>query len=87
MRLRPSGNKGPAATQYKGFLSYHQSAEAETWEHLALVRARVVAGDPAFMDEVSTAIHAILCRPRERKTVFVDAVLMREMVGFLARDL
>ena len=81
MRLRPSGNKGPAATQYKGFLSYHQSAEAETWEHLALVRARVVAGDPAFMDEVSTAIHAILCRPRERKTVFVDAVLMREMIA------
>ena len=46
MRLRPSGNKGPAATQFKGFLDYHQGGDAETWEHLALVRARPVAGDP-----------------------------------------
>ena len=44
LRLRPSGRKGPLATQFSAFARY-QSAEAETWEHMALTRARVVAGD------------------------------------------
>ena len=44
MRLRPSGNKGPVATQFEGFVAY-QRDEAETWEHMALTRARLVAGD------------------------------------------
>ena len=48
MRLRPSGNKGPAATQFKGFVSY-QRDEAETWEHMALTRARPVAGDASLI--------------------------------------
>ena len=46
MRLRPSGRKGPVATQLSSFVAY-QAEEAETWEHMALTRARVVAGDVA----------------------------------------
>ena len=49
MRLRPSGNKGPAATQFSGFAAYQRS-EAETWERMALVRARFLAGDRALGD-------------------------------------
>ena len=43
MRLRPSGQKGPVATQLSSFIDYQQR-EAWTWEHLALTRARVVSG-------------------------------------------
>ena len=47
MRLRPSGQKGPVATQLASFLHY-QASEAWTWEHMALTRARVVSGPPAL---------------------------------------
>ncbi len=81
MRLRPSGNKGPAATQFKGFLDYHQGGEAETWEHLALVRARPVAGDPLFMGEAELAIHSVLSTSRDDRKVKTDALEMRMMVA------
>ena len=43
MRLRPSGSKGPVATSWSSFTHYRQN-EAWVWEHLALTRARGVAG-------------------------------------------
>ncbi|SIO13434.1 glutamate-ammonia-ligase adenylyltransferase [Rhodovulum sp. ES.010] len=51
MRLRPSGNQGPVATALQSFRNY-QSDEAWTWEHLALTRARPVAGDSTLGVEV-----------------------------------
>ena len=51
MRLRPSGNKGPVATSWSAFQSY-QMGEAWIWEHLALSRARVIAGPQVFGQEV-----------------------------------
>lgn len=51
MRLRPSGNKGPVATSWSAFQNY-QLGEAWIWEHLALSRARVIAGPKAFGQEV-----------------------------------
>ena len=81
MRLRPSGNKGPAATQYRGFLDYHFGADADLWEHLALVRARAVAGDPDFMAEVSDILRKILTKPREVKVIRGGARDMRELLA------
>ncbi|HEV7960253.1 MAG TPA: bifunctional [glutamine synthetase] adenylyltransferase/[glutamine synthetase]-adenylyl-L-tyrosine phosphorylase, partial [Rhizomicrobium sp.] len=43
MRLRPTGNKGPVAVSLKSFADYHAN-ESWTWEHMALARARLVAG-------------------------------------------
>ncbi len=43
MRLRPSGRKGPVATGFGSFQHY-QRDEAWGWEHLALTRARPIAG-------------------------------------------
>ena len=63
MRLRPSGRKGPVATQYSHFVDY-QSREAETWEHMALTRARAIAGDAQLASRTTAAIKAILTRPR-----------------------
>ena len=50
MRLRPSGRQGPVATSLDAFCAYQQT-EAWTWEHLALTRARVVAGSPDLAAE------------------------------------
>ncbi|MGV6839717.1 MAG: [protein-PII] uridylyltransferase family protein [Planktomarina sp.] len=47
MRLRPSGKAGPVATHIVRFEDYYAS-EAWTWEHLALTRARPIAGNEEF---------------------------------------
>jgi glutamate-ammonia-ligase adenylyltransferase len=62
MRLRPSGSQGPLATRFSAFAQYHE-AEAETWERMALTRARVVAGDARLAERVGLAIRDILARP------------------------
>ena len=67
LRLRPSGNKGPVATHIESFRKY-QRQEAWTWEHMALTRARVVAGDAGFAKAIAAEIDAILgvpARPRQ----------------------
>ncbi|RFP88296.1 glutamine-synthetase adenylyltransferase [Rhodobacteraceae bacterium 63075] len=50
MRLRPSGNQGPVATSWRAFRTYQQE-EAWLWEHLALTRARPVAGEPELCED------------------------------------
>lgn len=55
MRLRPSGNAGPLATQFKTFVSY-QKDNAWTWERMALTRARPISGDVALCDTLRAAI-------------------------------
>ena len=56
MRLRPSGNSGPVAVHIESFTQYHQK-EAWLWEHLALVKSRVIGGINA--DHLTTSINAI----------------------------
>ncbi|HMO29117.1 bifunctional [glutamine synthetase] adenylyltransferase/[glutamine synthetase]-adenylyl-L-tyrosine phosphorylase [Enterovirga sp.] len=80
LRLRPAGSKGPIATQFKGFLAYHDG-EAELWEEMALTRARVLAGPPAFRARIEKAIAAVLRRPREQRHVYEAVHDMRTLVG------
>jgi glutamate-ammonia-ligase adenylyltransferase len=80
MRLRPSGSKGPVATQFRSFLAYHDG-DAETWERMSLTRARVIAGDAEFAHEVEAAIAGILQRPRPAKEVAADVVAMRSLIA------
>ena len=68
LRLRPSGNKGPVATHIDAFRKYQRN-DAWTWEHMALTRARPVAGDAAFRAAVEAEVEAVLaasarCRRR-----------------------
>ncbi len=42
-RLRPSGHQGMLVTSFDGFERY-QLERAETWEHMALLRSRAIAG-------------------------------------------
>ncbi len=80
MRLRPSGRSGPVATMIGSFESY-QDNEAWTWEHLALTRARVVAGSPEFAARIEKIIKDVLCRPRDAETVAGDVVEMRGAIA------
>jgi glutamate-ammonia-ligase adenylyltransferase len=63
MRLRPSGRQGPVATALSGFRTY-QAEEAWVWEHMALTRARAIAGDARAMADAEAARAAVLqsCR-------------------------
>jgi len=77
MRLRPSGNSGLLVSSLKAFADY-QHKEAWTWEHQALVRARVVAGDLALKDKFEDVRAEILKLPREQETLLQEVSEMRE---------
>lgn len=79
MRLRPSGQKGPVATQLSSFASY-QANEAWTWEHMALTRARVIAGPPALSERVEADIRNVLTAHRDRAKIAADIRSMRERI-------
>ncbi len=80
MRLRPSGQSGPLATSLASFRRY-QAEEAWTWEHLALTRARVVAGPGAVAEAVTAAVGEVLARPHDPAKVLPDAADMRRRLA------
>ena len=79
MRLRPSGRQGPVATSIQSFRDY-QMKEAWTWEHLALTRARVVAGGGLLADEVEATRHEILALKSGAAKVIADTADMRARI-------
>src|SRR5690606_18800150 len=80
LRLRPSGNKGPVATHIDAFQQY-QRDNAWIWEHMALTRARTIAGDAALCEESAREVAAILARPREPGVVLEEACRMRDLIA------
>jgi glutamate-ammonia-ligase adenylyltransferase len=78
-RLRPSGNVGPVACSLANFRRYQQET-AETWEHQALTRARVVAGDPALAAAIERVIDATVRAAREPAALARDIRQMRERI-------
>ena len=81
MRLRPTGSKGPVAVRLSSFDHYY-AAEADTWEFMALTRARLVwTSDPPFGDAVEASIEQALRRPRPDAGVAGDIRRMRELMA------
>jgi [glutamine synthetase] adenylyltransferase / [glutamine synthetase]-adenylyl-L-tyrosine phosphorylase len=76
-RLRPSGEAGMLVSTVEAFSDYQQH-EAWTWEHQALVRARVVYGDPELHQQFDTIRQQILCRHREDPQLQQEVREMRE---------
>jgi len=76
MRLRPSGRQGPVATSFEAFQQY-QAHEAWTWEHLALTRARPIAGDASLLTDIEAFRTRLLRAPRDREKVVGDTAAMR----------
>jgi glutamate-ammonia-ligase adenylyltransferase len=79
MRLRPSGHKGPVATRLSSFASY-QSTEAWTWEHMALTRARVIAGSRELSARIEADIRKVLMARRDRMRIAADVRDMRRRI-------
>lgn len=80
LRLRPSGNKGPVATELSAFAKY-QHGEAETWEHMALTRARPIAGDAELCASVAATIDAVIAERRDRRRLHAEAAAMRDLIA------
>jgi glutamate-ammonia-ligase adenylyltransferase len=80
MRLRPSGTQGPVAVSLNAFEGYYEG-EAETWEFLALTRARVVwSTSPAFAGTAAKAVETALRRPRDPARTAKDVRAMRVLL-------
>ena len=80
MRLRPSGRQGPVATSFASFRSY-QETDAWTWEHLALTRARVLAGDVELSAKVETLRQRLILEKGKGPMVRRDVAEMREKLA------
>ncbi|BCH25993.1 bifunctional [glutamine synthetase] adenylyltransferase/[glutamine synthetase]-adenylyl-L-tyrosine phosphorylase [Mesorhizobium sp. L-8-3] len=79
LRLRPSGNKGPVATHIDAFRKY-QRQDAWTWEHMALTRARPVAGDENLAQDIEDEVCQILALPRDKAKIAKEASDMRALI-------
>ncbi|VAW03525.1 Glutamate-ammonia-ligase adenylyltransferase [hydrothermal vent metagenome] len=80
MRLRPSGSKGPVATSWEAFCSYHEN-DAWLWEHLALTRARVICGDRALADQVEAFRVELLSDKGAPQKVLPEVAEMRARIA------
>ncbi|WP_105630878.1 bifunctional [glutamate--ammonia ligase]-adenylyl-L-tyrosine phosphorylase/[glutamate--ammonia-ligase] adenylyltransferase [Cronobacter dublinensis] len=76
-RLRPSGAAGMLVTTAEAFADY-QKNDAWTWEHQALVRARVVYGDKPLQAQFDAIRREVLAMPRDGDTLRTDVREMRE---------
>ena len=76
MRLRPGGDSGLLASSLSAFARY-QEQEAWTWEHQALIRARVLTGSPVLGREFEQVRLDILGRQRELEHLREEVSQMR----------
>ncbi|MGY6550498.1 MAG: bifunctional [glutamate--ammonia ligase]-adenylyl-L-tyrosine phosphorylase/[glutamate--ammonia-ligase] adenylyltransferase [Erythrobacter sp.] len=76
-RLRPQGNQGPLAVSCAAFAKYQREA-AWTWEHMALARARVLAGSDAARADLEAILADVVRAPRDEAELREAVVTMRE---------
>jgi glutamate-ammonia-ligase adenylyltransferase len=77
MRLRPSGDSGLLVTSLNAYRDYQQGT-AWTWEHQALVRARVVAGSARLGALVEQMRQGVLRGSRDEVQLAGEVVAMRQ---------
>ncbi len=76
MRLRPDGASGLLVTNLKSYQNY-QLKKAWLWEHQALVRARVVAGDPQIAEQFADIRREVLSQQRDKAVLRQEVLDMR----------
>jgi len=76
MRLRPSGASGLLVSSLTAFERY-QSESAWTWEHQALLRARVLAGSERLGTAFEQVRQRVLGRPRDKSRLAAEVSDMR----------
>ncbi|MCY4153029.1 MAG: bifunctional [glutamine synthetase] adenylyltransferase/[glutamine synthetase]-adenylyl-L-tyrosine phosphorylase [Aestuariivita sp.] len=78
LRRRPSGNRGPIAVSLTTFED-HQIKQAGVWEHLALMRGRVVFGERELRQEIEQIIDQALSSRQQDEQVMSEARTLREL--------
>ena len=78
-RLRPEGASGLLVSSIQAFLRY-QLEKAWTWEHQALIRARLVAGDASLGAEFGQTRLQVLRLQRDENKLRQDIVDMRQRI-------
>jgi len=76
MRLRPSGNAGLLMVHIDTFGQYQEN-DAWTWEHQALVRARVIYGHQALVARFKEIKRQVLMKTRDKTSLREDVIKMR----------
>lgn len=79
MRLRPSGRQGPVAVSLSAFDAY-QTGKAWVWEHLALVRSRVIAGPAGLREAIDVVVDRALAAREGSPDVLSEAAAMRAKI-------
>jgi glutamate-ammonia-ligase adenylyltransferase len=75
-RLRPDGASGLLVSSLSAFEAYQQD-KAWTWEHQALVRARVITGDPAIAQRFDAVRRQTLGKVRDLPALRQEVLDMR----------
>ena len=75
-RLRPSGNLGPVACSIESFERYHRE-NAQTWEHQALTRARIIAAPKQLAGRIEATVRQALTMARDPAALATDVRRMR----------
>ncbi|MDH3859647.1 MAG: bifunctional glutamine synthetase adenylyltransferase/deadenyltransferase, partial [Gammaproteobacteria bacterium] len=78
-RLRPEGSSGLLVSSTQAYLRY-QMEKAWTWEHQALIRARLVAGSQALHTEFKHIREQVLRLDRDAEQLRLDIVEMRDRI-------
>ena len=76
VRLRPDGAKGLLVASADGYADY-QRDRAWTWERLALVRARGIAGSAEALARFEAIRADAIVQPRDPETLRTDVLAMR----------
>jgi glutamate-ammonia-ligase adenylyltransferase len=76
-RLRPDGAAGMLVSSLDAFVHYQQE-KAWTWEHQALIRARMVVGSAHIGEEFDRIRFSVLSRHRDMPSLQADVLEMRQ---------
>jgi glutamate-ammonia-ligase adenylyltransferase len=78
-RLRPSGSSGLLVSHLQAFIAY-QKNQAWTWEHQALLKARVLYGNAALKRQFSLLKKQVLTRPCDPQVMQDEVREMRTKI-------
>jgi len=76
VRLRPDGAKGLLVSNLSAFEQYQQN-QAWTWEHQALLRARIVVTNAQISSEFDRIRRSVLSQARDQEKLLEDVREMR----------
>jgi [glutamine synthetase] adenylyltransferase / [glutamine synthetase]-adenylyl-L-tyrosine phosphorylase len=79
-RLRPSGAAGLLVSHVDAFVDYQRN-QAWTWEHQALLRARIIIGNSRIKHDFQHMKKSIMQLPRDTNILQQDVLNMREKIN------